>query len=63
MDSFCGWGAAASRLYRATTKRQFTFYQIFLVIIRSISERRKAEMTLKPSNGFELVYQPSCYQI
>ena len=56
MAPFCGWGA--SRLYRATTRRQFTFYQKFLVLIRSISERRKAEMTLKPSSSFELVYQP-----
>ena len=35
----------------------------FLVLIRSISERWKTEMTLKPFSGFELVYQPSYYQI
>ena len=59
----CGLGATASRLNRATMKRQFTFYQKLLVLIRSISERRKTGMTLKPYNGFELVYQPSYYQI
>ena len=63
MAPFCGWGATASRLDRATTRRQFTFYQKFLVLVRSISERGKAELTLKPSSGFELVYQPSYYQI
>ena len=63
MAPFSGWGAAASRLDRATTRRQFTFYQIFLVLTRSILERWKAEMTLKPSSGFELMYQPSYYQI
>ena len=56
MSPFCGWGATASRLYRATMRRQFTFYQKFLVLIKSISERWKTEMTLKPSSGFELVY-------
>ena len=35
----------------------------FLVLIRSISERWKTEMTLKPFSSFELVYQPSYYQI
>ena len=35
----------------------------FLILIRSISERWKTEMTLKPFSGFELVYQPSYYQI
>ena len=59
----CGRGATASRLDRATTRRRFTFYQKFLVLIRSISERQKTEMTLKPSSGFELVYEPSYYQI
>ena len=44
-------------------RRQFTFYQKFLVLIRSILERRKTEMTLKPPSGFELVYQPSYHQI
>ena len=63
MTPFCGWGATTSRLYRASTRRQFTFYQKCLVLIRSISEGWKAEMTLKPSSGFELVYQPSYYQI
>ena len=33
-----GWGATASRLYKATVRRQFTFYQNLLVLIRSISE-------------------------
>ena len=50
MAPFCGWGATASRLDRVTTRRQFRFYQKLLVLIRSISERWKAEMTLKPSN-------------
>ena len=40
------------RLYRATMRRQFTFYENFLVLIKSISERWKFEMTLKPSSGF-----------
>ena len=40
----------------------FFFYQKFLVLIRSISKRWKAEMTLKPSSGFELVCQPSYYR-
>ena len=43
---FCGWGATASRLYRATTRRQFTFYQKILALIKSISEVWKAEMTV-----------------
>ena len=34
---FYGWGGTASRLYRATMRRQLTFYQKFLVLIRSIS--------------------------
>ena len=59
----CGCGATASRLSRATTRRQFTSYQKFLELIRSISERWKAKMTLKASSGFELVYQPSYYQM
>ena len=63
MAPFSGWVVAASRLDRASTRRQFTFYQIFLVLTRSILERWKAEMTLKPSSGFELMYQPSYYQI
>ena len=63
MASFCGWDATASRLDRATTRRQFTFYHKFLVLIRSIPEGRKTKMTLKPFSGFELVYQPSYYQI
>ena len=50
-------------LYRTTTRRQFTFYQKLLVLIRSISKRWKAEITLKPSSGFELVCQPSYYQV
>ena len=40
------------RLYRATMRRQFTFYQKFLVLIKSILEGWKFEMTLKPSSGF-----------
>ena len=63
LSPFCGWSAAASRPNRDTMRRQFTFYQKFLVLIRLISEGWKAEMTLKPSSGFELVYQPSYYQI
>ena len=52
----CGWVTTASRLYRAATRRQFTFSQKFLVLIRSIWKGWKAEMTLNPSSGFELVY-------
>ena len=63
MAPFCGCGATASRLDRATARRQFTFYQKFLVLIRSILERWKANVTLKPASGFEHVYQPSYYQI
>ena len=63
MATFCGWGATASSLDRATTRRQFTFYQKSQVLIRSISERWKTEMTFKPSSSFELVYQPSYYQV
>ena len=63
MTPFCGWSATASRLYRATMRRQSTFYQKFLVVIKSVLEGSKAEMTLKSSSGFELVYQPSSYQI
>ena len=54
MVPFCGWGAPASSLYRAAMRRQFTFYQKFLVLIKSISEGLKAEMTLKPSSGLNL---------
>ena len=39
MAPFCGWGATASKLDIVTTRRQFTFYQKVLVLIRSISER------------------------
>ena len=63
MAPFCWWGATASRLYRATMRLQLTFYQKFLVLIRSILEGWKAETTLKPSSGFKLLYQPSYYQI
>ena len=63
MSPFCVWGATASRIHRATIRRQFTYYQKFLVLIKSISEGRKTEMTLKPSSGFELTYQPIYYQI
>ena len=59
MASFCGWGATALWLDRATTRRQITFYRKVLVLIRSILERWKAEMMLKPSSGFEVVNQPS----
>ena len=48
---------------QSTAKRQLTFYQKFLVFIKAISERWKAEMTLKSSSGFELVYQPSYRQM
>ena len=63
MAPFCGWSATALGLYKATMRRRFIFYQKSLVLIRSILERRKAEMNLKPSSGFEPVYQPSYYQI
>ena len=56
---FCGWGASSSSLCRATTRRQFTFYQKFLVLIRSTSKGWKAEMTLKSSSDFELVNHPT----
>ena len=42
MASFCWWSATDSRLYRATIIRQFTFYQKFLMLIKSISEGWKA---------------------
>ena len=29
----------------------------------ALSEGSKAEMTLKPSSGFELVYQPGYYDV
>ena len=47
---------SAARIYRAATRRQFTFNQKFLVLIRSISEGRKVETTLKPYSGFEVVH-------
>ena len=57
MTPFCGWGATASRLYRATTRRQFTFYRKFLVLIRSILEGWKAEMSLKAFTKYKLYSQ------
>ena len=45
MGAFCGWDTTASRLYRATMWSQFSFYQKFLVLISSVSEGWKAEMT------------------
>ena len=54
---------SAARIYRAATRTQFTFNQKFLVLIRSISEWRKVETTLKPYSGFEVVHQPSYYEI
>ena len=60
---FCGWGATTFMLDRATARMQVTFYQKVLVLIRSISERLKAVITLKLSSDFELVYQPSYYEI
>ena len=38
----------------ATSKRQFTFPQKFLVLILSTSEGWKAESILEPPSGFEL---------
>ena len=37
----------------ATSKRQFTFPQKFLVLILSTSEGWKAESTLQPPSGFD----------
>ena len=45
MGPFCGWDTTASKLYRATMWSQFSFYQKFLVLISSVSEGWKAEMT------------------
>ena len=56
MVPFCGRAAIASRLDRATTRRQFIFNQKFLVL------KIKAEMNLKPPSGFELVSQSSYYE-
>ena len=36
---FLWCGGTASRLDKVTTRRQFTFYQKFLVLIRSIPKR------------------------
>ena len=61
-----GSGSTASRLqshYEETVYFLPLSSQKFLVLIRSTSEGRKAEMILKPPSGFELVYQPSYYQI
>ena len=66
MALFYGWGPTASRLhshYEEIVYFLLLRFQKFLVLIRSISEGSEYEMTLKPSSGFELVYQPSYYQI
>ena len=61
--SFLWMGCNCLKARQSHYERQFTFYQKFLVLIRSKSERRKGEMTLKPSSDFEPVYRPSYYQI
>ena len=66
MVPFYGWASTASRQqsqYEETVYFLPLSSQRFLVLIRSTSEGRKAERTLKPSSGFELVYQPSYYEI
>ena len=55
MTPFYGWCSPALRL--------LSHYKKFLELIRSISKRGKTKMTSKPSSDFELVYQPSYYQI
>ena len=62
MAPFYGWGSTASRLqghYEETVYFLPLCCLTFLVLIRSISEGWKAKMTLKPSSGFDLMYQPS----
>ena len=50
--------------YTATIRRFLPLsFQKFLVLIRSILEGWKYEMTLNPSSGFKLGYQSSYYQI
>ena len=66
MAPFYGWDSTVSRLqshYEEIVYFLPLSFQKFLVLIRSISKGWKDEMTLKPSSGFELVYQPSYYQI
>ena len=38
MTPYCAWGETASKQYRATPRREFTFYQKILLLIRSILE-------------------------
>ena len=65
MAPLYGWSSADSRLQ---SHHEETVYFLplsslqFLVLIRSTSEGRKVEITLKLSSGFELVYQPSYHQ-
>ena len=63
MAPFYGWGSTASRLHSHYKEIFTTSFQKFLVLIRSILEGWKYEMTLNPSSGFELGYQSSYYQI
>ena len=56
-------GCNCLKAIRSHYEETVYFYQKFQVLIKSISKGWKAEMTLNPSSGFDLVYQPSYYQI
>ena len=61
--SFLWKGCNCLKAIQSHYEETVSFHQKFLVLIKSISKGWMAEMTLKPSSGFELVYQPSYYQI
>ena len=66
MDHFYGWPSNTSKLqshYEETVYFLPPNSQKFLVLIRSNLKGWRAQMTLKSPSGFELVYQPSYYQI
>ena len=66
MDHFYGWRSNASKLqshYEETVYFLPPNSQKFLVLIRSSLKGWRAQMTLNSPSGFELVYQPSYYQI
>ena len=50
-------GVQLSQGYRATMRREFTFYHLspreFLTLIWSISEGWKVELTMEPPSAFE----------
>ena len=65
LASFYGRCSTAWRLHSHYENVYFLTlsFQKFLVLIKSSSEGWKDEITMKPSSGFELVYQPSYCQI